>query len=391
MTRHSRNTLDILKDLVGFDTTSFRSNLDLIDYIVSYLASYDIQSEIIYDRHEQKANLLAFTGSGNRPAIVLSGHTDVVPVDGQNWTHPPFSLTVKDGKAFGRGTCDMKGFIASALAALPTFLERETEHSICFAFSYDEEVGCAGVGSLLDVLTERGVPVRACIIGEPSSMKPVTAHTGKQVFRCRFHGTPMHSSLSPKGVNAIAYAGDIINRINDLETAIRQQTTADDRFAFPHPTLNIGTISGGKAVNIVAEECHFDVECRFPPGTDHTPFTETLPLLIQEKANHPMAAVNPAAGAECKRLVSYPAFQADSAADAVELARKLTGSNDDLAVNYGTEAGLFQQAGFSSVVCGPGNIAQAHQPDEFISLSELERCDLFMQALAKELTREAFA
>ncbi len=391
MAEHSRNTLDILKDLVAFDTTSFKSNLELIDYVASYLASFGIQSDIVYDQHKQKANLLAFTGSGSRPTIVLSGHTDVVPVDGQNWTLPPFNLTIRDGKAYGRGTCDMKGFLASALAAVPVFLERDMDHSICFAFSYDEEVGCAGVGSLLDVLADRDVPVQACIIGEPSSMKPVTAHTGKQVFRCRFHGTPMHSSLSPKGVNAIAYAGDMISRINNLETVIRQQKTADDRFAFPHPTLNIGTISGGKAVNIVAEECHFDVECRFPPGTDHTSFTETLPLLIREKASHPMAAIDPAAWAECKRLVSYPAFQADGASEAVELARKLTGSNDDLAVNYGTEAGLFQQAGFSSVVCGPGNIAQAHQPDEFISLSELERCDLFMQALAKELAREAFA
>ncbi len=382
----SRDTHSILRDLVRFDTTSFKSNLDLIDYVASLLTSHNIHPEIIYDPKEEKANLLAFIGPKDKPAIVLSGHTDVVPVDGQNWTINPFDLTIKDGKAFGRGTCDMKGFIASALAALPAFVNHSLANPICFALSYDEEVGCTGVRSLLDFLTLKSIPVQACIIGEPSSMKPVTAHTGKQVFRCNFHGTPLHSSLSPGGVNAIAYAGRIIHKINELEMQIREQTTDDDRFAYAHPTINIGTISGGKAVNIVAEHCCFDVECRYPPETDHRPFTDVLPQLIHRQAHHPMAQQNTNAWATCEQIVSYPSFRADPASAAVQLARKLTGANDDLAVNYGTEAGLFQQAGFSSVVCGPGDIAQAHQPDEYIDLKQLERCDRFMQILAEELT-----
>ncbi|GLQ07323.1 acetylornithine deacetylase [Sneathiella chinensis] len=382
------STLHILEKLISFDTTSYRSNLDLIDYVCDYLASFDIPCKVLYNEEKNKANLLATIGDSSKPGILLSGHTDVVPIDGQNWTRDPFKLHIEDGKAFGRGTCDMKGFIASVLAAAPLFRNTDLSCPVHIALSYDEEVGCVGVRHLIDFLQETGTPVEACIIGEPSSLKPVTAHTGKHGFRCEFHGTPMHSSLAPGGVNAISYAAAVLAGINDLENKAKSMTIGDDRFEYPHPTINIGTIEGGKAVNIVAEHCAFEVECRYPPGGSPTFFTEALPALVEDVANRPMKDRNPAAGATCTETLSYPAFEGNFQSPAAVLARRLTGSNNDGAVNYGTEAGRFQTAGFSSVVCGPGDIAQAHQPDEFIALSQLEGCDRMLTTLARELSTQ---
>ncbi len=380
------DTQRILRQLVAFDTTSFKSNLNLIEYARHLFSLCGIQSEIIYDPTEKKANLFAGVGPTSKPGIVLSGHTDVVPVGGQQWTSDPFELTIKEGKAFGRGTCDMKGFLASALSNLPNLVRKELSRPVYFAFSYDEEVGCTGVRSLLDYLKNRNVDIEACIIGEPSSMKPVTAHTGKQVFRCSFHGTALHSSLAPRGVNAISYAAEVLSKINYLERIAPEKTVSDARFAYPHPTINIGSIQGGKAVNIVAEDCKFDVECRYPPGASHAFFTTELPAIVEEFAHKPMARIDSRAYANCERIVEYPAFKADENSPATQLVQRLTGANDDLAVNYGTEAGLFQQSGFSSVVCGPGDIDQAHQPDEYVTIEQLSSCDQFMHSLADELT-----
>ncbi|MBO6826546.1 MAG: acetylornithine deacetylase [Sneathiella sp.] len=382
----TRKTLEILEALVAFDTTSYRSNLDLIDYISGYLAEFGISSHRIFNEEKSKANLLATIGSGDRGGILLSGHTDVVPVTGQDWVTDPFKLSIAEGRAYGRGTCDMKGFIACALAAVPDMCRANLAVPIHFAFSYDEEIGCAGVGSMINLMKSNGLNIEACIIGEPSSMKPVTAHTGKSVFKCQFYGTPMHSSLAPEGVNAIAFAGDVIHHLNSLEQAAKSFTITDERFKHPHPTLNIGKISGGKAVNIVAEYCEFDVEYRYPPGSEADYLLNQLPEIIRTAAHEPMNAKSPSASASCQQTVAYPAFKSDFNSPASLFARRLTGSNTDIAVNYGTEAGLFQQSGYSSVVCGPGSIEQAHQPNEFIDLSELSKCDAFMSALIAELS-----
>ncbi len=385
---YSKNnqTLAILEKLISFDTTSYRSNLALIDYISSYLSEFGIQSKSVFNEDKSKANLFATIGGSDKPGIILSGHTDIVPVEGQNWSRDPFKLHIADNKAYGRGTCDMKGFIACVLAAVPEMTRRQFAVPIHLAFSYDEEVGCVGVRHLLDFMAAENLDVEACIIGEPSSMKPVTAHTGKTVFKCKFQGTAMHSSLAPEGVNAISYAGEIIHKINQISQLAQKNRIEDDRFKHPHPTVNIGRISGGKAVNIVAENCEFDVEYRYPPGSDPDYFKTVLPDLIENIAHDPMNAINSNASAHCEQVVNYPAFQGDFNSPACKLVRKLTGSNSDLAVNYGTEAGLFQNQGYSSVVCGPGDIAQAHQPDEFIELSELKKCDQFLRALMNELT-----
>ncbi len=388
----STHTLQILDKLIGFDTTSYRSNLSLIEYISSYLSGFGISNQKIFNPDKSKANLFATVGVGTKPGILLSAHTDVVPVDGQNWTSDPFKLRISEGRAYGRGTCDMKGFIACVLAAVPQMIKAQLDRPIHFAFSYDEEVGCAGVGHLIDHIAETKRNIEACIIGEPSSLKPVTAHTGKCVYKCSFTGTALHSSLSPDGVNAISFAADVIHKINELSRLSKTYTVNDERFLHPHPTINVGRILGGKAVNIVAEQCDFDVECRYPPGSNVDFFDNTLNQLVSVEANSSMSAIDDRASATCEKIISYPAFKGDFNSSACQLVRKLTGSNTDAAVNYGTEAGLFQTNGFSSVVCGPGNIAQAHQPDEFIELSELERCDHFLSALVNELSKqETFA
>ncbi|MBE7637509.1 acetylornithine deacetylase [Sneathiella sp. P13V-1] len=382
------NTLEILEKLISFDTTSYRSNLKLIEFISSYLSGYGIPNQLIFNGEKSKANLFASIGPATSRGIVLSGHTDVVPVDGQNWTSNPFQLRISEGRAYGRGTCDMKGFIASVLAAVPQMKEANLQRPIHLAFSYDEEIGCAGVGHLIEHITQSGIKIDACIIGEPSSLKPVTAHTGKCVYKCQFGGTAMHSSLAPEGVNAISYAADVIHEINAIAIAAKAHLVDDNRFKHPHPTINIGQIQGGKAVNIVAEYCEFDVECRFPPGCDAVFFEEALYALVQDEAHTSMVAQSRGAYAKCEKVASYPALQGDFNSPATRLVRKITRANTDIAVNYGTEAGLFQTQGYSSVVCGPGDIAQAHQPDEFIELIQLEKCDLFMAALVHELSVE---
>ncbi|OUR77187.1 acetylornithine deacetylase (ArgE) [Alphaproteobacteria bacterium 46_93_T64] len=381
-------TLEILEHLVGFDTTSYRSNMNLIDYVTNYLNRYDIQFEVIKNADNSKANLFATIGKNTNPGVILSGHTDVVPVEGQNWSADPFQLRIADGKAYGRGTCDMKGFIASVLAAVPKMVNANLACPIHIALSYDEEVGCVGVRHLLEFVKAKNLKVEACIIGEPSSLKPVTAHTGKHIFRCEFQGTAMHSSLAPGGVNAISYAADILSEINKLEKQAQSLVIDDDRFEFPHPTINIGKISGGKAVNIVAETCQFDVECRYPPGSSADFFTNTLPDLVRTQAHEPMFQKHASASARCEQVVEYPAFCGNFNSPASQLVRRLTGSNSDNAVNYGTEAGLFETSGYSSVVCGPGDINQAHQPDEFIELSQLDACDKMMNMLVRELSYE---
>ncbi|MGO1118197.1 acetylornithine deacetylase [Rhodovibrionaceae bacterium A322] len=385
---NSSRSLALLADLISFDTTSSKSNLDLIEFVEQYLASFSVSVELHFNTDRTKATLFATIGDGGAPGIILSGHSDVVPTTGQAWDSDPFKLLIKDGRAYGRGSCDMKGFLASVLAAVPAIAAANLPCPVYLAISYDEEVGCQGIAPLLNDLTARQLPVRACLVGEPSNMQPVSAHCGKQAFRCSFHGTALHSSLAPQGVNAIDYAVQALRRIAELGQTLMDCETSDQRFETPHPILNTGRIEGGKAVNIVADHCSFDLECRYPPGSLDQGIAEVLEQIVVRDLGAAMSARDSRAGAKINPLSAYPAFKADSQSTALALLTRLTGTNRFAAVNYGTEAGLFEQQGFPTVICGPGSIEQAHQPNEYLELSQLAACDDFLTRLIALLSQE---
>ncbi|MCF6231628.1 MAG: acetylornithine deacetylase [Rhodobacteraceae bacterium] len=380
-------TLEILRDLVAFDTESSKSNLTLIDFVERYLDRLGIASERIADPDQPKSSLCARIGPDTSGGIILSGHTDVVPVSGQNWATDPFDLVEKDGRVYGRGSCDMKGFLASVLAAVPEMIKTDLISPFYLAFSYDEEVGCTGVSPLIRHLLSKENQPALCIVGEPTMMRPVTAHTGKQIFEITFTGTPMHSSLVPSGVSAISLAGQAIARIADQALKFRQFTIADDRFTYPFPTANFGPIEGGKAVNIVAENCKFSLEYRYPPGAPENAMRDFLAGLFADEHFTKQIAGHPGASAKFEELVSYPGFTAQQGSVAVELIASTSGINETFAVNYGTEAGHFAAAGLPTVVFGPGDIQQAHQPDEYIECAQLLACDQFLNRLIAKQTQ----
>ncbi|MCF6326882.1 MAG: acetylornithine deacetylase [Devosiaceae bacterium] len=381
----TESTLDILLDLVGFDTESSRSNLKLIDYVERYLDRLGVASERVPDPDQPKSSLYARIGPDTSGGVILSGHTDVVPVSGQNWKTNPFELVEKDGRVFGRGSCDMKGFLASVLAAVPKMIKADLASPIYLAFSYDEEVGCTGVSPLIVHLLSKENKPALCIVGEPTMMRPVTAHTGKQNFECTFTGTPMHSSLAPSGVSAISLAAQAIAQITDQAKQFRKYTISDDRFAYPFPTVNFGQIEGGEAVNIVAEKCKFSLEYRYPPGAPENAMRDFLAKLFASEYLTGQIAGHPGASANFKEIVSYPGFTAPQGSVAVEFIASTSGINDTFAVNYGTEAGHFAAAGVPTVVFGPGDIQQAHQPDEYIECAQLTACDQFLNRLIAKL------
>ena len=380
MAKQPRTTLEILSRLIGFDTVSARSNLELVGFVQNYLNGLGILSEVIPNEDGSKASILARVGPKRPGGIILSAHSDVVPVEGQAWSRNPFELAIENGRAYGRGTCDMKGFFASVLAAAPAFSATPLAEPIYFAFSYDEEIGCAGVAPLIARLKENSNGPLACIVGEPTGMEPVTAHTGKQIFECEFFGTPMHSSLVPKGCNAITTAARVLHSLSNIASQMASFQATDDRFPIMHPTINVGTIEGGKAANIVAEYCKFVVEYRYPPGTPEDFLRNHLLLIFDEMQEE---------AGRFSETTSYPSFSSTTSAQKVGFVRELSSSKTTRAVNYGTEAGLFSQAGIDTVVFGPGDIQQAHQPDEFIELSQLKACDAFLQDLAVRATKGA--
>ncbi len=395
-----KSTIEILKDLVGFDTVSERSNLELISYVEKYLQSYGVSSTLIPNAEGTKASLFATIGPICSGGVILSGHTDVVPVEGQNWSANPFELKLNHDRAYGRGSVDMKGFLASVLSAVPKFNSMKLNVPIHLAFSYDEEVGCAGVAPLIQHILDQGIDASACIVGEPTKMEIVSAHTGKQVFECTFKGTPMHSSLAPSGVNAITSASKVVSWLADLAQELESQRTADDRFAYTHPTINVGYIVGGKAINIVAEDCRFLVEYRYPPGINPSLMQEELPSFIKRNFGAGTKVETAGGSATCSEIIAYPSFSAEGVSSAVSLVASVVDDQDRLiinyanslqAVNFGTEAGLFSQAGIPTVVIGPGEIAQAHQPDEYIQLNQLKKCDDFIKGIARLLSEKVNA
>jgi len=375
----------MIERLIAFDTTSRNSNLDLIHDVRDYLKELGVASELVFDASGAKANLYATLGPTDRGGIALSGHSDVVPVDGQDWASDPWRVAERDGRLYGRGACDMKSFLAVALAHAPRFLERGLATPLHLCISYDEEIGCVGVRGLLDFLASRPLRPRACIIGEPTDMKVVNAHKGKLSMRCDVRGFECHSSLAPHGVNAVEQAARLITHMSDLARRKAEEGPFDEAYDVPHTTIHTGVIAGGTALNIVPRDCSFELELRYLPADD----PEALLAEIQDHAHRvlepAMQAVRPETGFSWEPLSGFPGLDTPADAEVVQLAKALTGANATAKVAFGTEAGLFQDSGIATVVCGPGSIEQAHKPDEFVSLDQVARCERFMERLADRL------
>jgi acetylornithine deacetylase len=371
----------ILERLVAFDTVSAKSNLDLIGWIADYLDGHGIESVLIRNPEGTKANLFATIGPGSRGGVILSGHTDVVPVAGQAWASDPFRLEGRDDRFYGRGTADMKGFIALVLALVPQALEQTLETPLHLAFSYDEEVGCLGVPALIAGLPEGTARPRLAIIGEPTDMQVANAHKGIHFLRTRVTGHAAHSSTPERGVNAIAAAAEIIAEIGRLAAECRAAARPESTFDPPYTSFNIGTIGGGAAVNIIARDCTFEWEYRAIPGEDGAGLQQRIEQFVAADLLPRMRAGHPEADVETRTMARVPPLVPDPISPAEALARRLTGANETTTIAFATEAGLFQAAGIPAVICGPGSINVAHQPDEFISRAQLAAGEAFLNRL----------
>lgn len=376
---------DLIRKLVAFDTTSRASNLALIDWVRTYLGTHGIESTLTFDDERRKANLFATLpaqdGNTTTNGIVLSGHTDVVPVDGQPWNTNPFEATVVDDRVHGRGVTDMKSFCAIALAAVPEFLRRGLKRPVHFALSYDEEVGCLGVHRLIDDIGRRGVRPAGCIVGEPTGMRVVRAHKGKKSWRCRVRGHEAHSALRPLGVNAVEIACEIVAYLANTARAFADQGAFDADYDVPYTTVHTGVIQGGTAVNIVPRDCWFDFEIRHLPMDD--PDALFAEVSAYAKRYLPaMRAVAPETFIEFDAISALPGFDTQDESEIASIGRACCGGNDSAKVSFGTEASLFDGAAIPAIVCGPGQIAQAHQPNEWVRLEQLEHCETFMRRLA---------
>jgi acetylornithine deacetylase len=381
------SSVDMIGRLVGFDTTSRDSNLALIDFVRDYLDGWGIASELVYDGARRKANLYATLGPQDRGGIMLSGHTDVVPVDDQPWTSDPFAVIEKHDRLYGRGTCDMKSFIAVALALVPEFLARPLATPLHLALSYDEEVGCIGVRDLIATLADRPVRPRACIVGEPTEMRPVIAHKGRKSMRCHVHGLEAHSALTHEGVNAVEVAAEIVAYLRGMARRKREHGPFDADFTPPHTTIHASVIRGGTALNIVPRDCSFEFEFRNIPGDDPE-------ALLAEVRRHAAIALEPemrvvsrATGISFEEINTTVGLDSAPDDEIVRLAQSLSGANSLGKVSYGTEAGLFQAAEIPTVICGPGSMAQGHKPDEFVALDQVRQCEAFMRRLMAHLSR----
>ncbi len=380
------DAISILGDLVAFDTTSRGSNLALIGYVEEKLGALGVSSRRIGNADGSKANLLATLGPPVEGGIVLSGHTDVVPVDGQAWTSDPFKMMSRDGRLYGRGTCDMKGFLALALAHAPTFNGPAMKRPIHLAFSYDEEVGCLGAPAMIAQIAADLPRPSAVIVGEPTSMEAVRGHKGIAVFTVTVTGKEAHSSLTHQGVSANMAAARLMTVLTDLAERLEAHADPQSPFCPRHATLTIGLVNGGTAVNILARECVFAFDLRCPPGVDAmvvlAPFFAAVEALDAE-----LRGRFPAAGVKVQRRSTTPPLSPETNGHAEHLARRLAGDNGPgRVVSYAAEAGQFQAAGFSTVICGPGSIEQAHQADEYVDISQMARGAAFMQRLSEELS-----
>ncbi len=381
LARTALTSRSMLERLIGFDTTSRNSNMALIDFVRDYLDGYGIASELVFDPSGVKANLYATIGPAGGGGIMLSGHTDVVPTDGQDWHSDPFKLTAKRGRFYGRGTSDMKSFLAAALALVPEMTARALVTPIHLALSYDEEVGCLGVRGLIAELARRPDRPRLCIVGEPTEMRIVVAHKGKRSLRCHVHGYECHSSLIHLGVNAVEAAAELVAHLKAMARRRRDHGPFDPDFSPPYTSIHTGVIRGGTALNIVPKDCHFDFEFRLLPGEDPEPLLDELRAVAAERLLPEMRAVRLETDIIFEELTAAPSLDTRADAEVTQLVAALTGANVTAKVSFGTEGGLFQQAGIPTVVCGPGSIEQAHKPDEFIDIDQIAQCEAFLRRL----------
>jgi acetylornithine deacetylase len=377
----SPHALELAQTLVRINTVSANSNLELIHFVRDELARLGVASRLTYNADRTKANLFATLGEGKPSGIILSGHTDTVPWDGQDWTHDPLGATVHDGRLYGRGSADMKSFIGIAVAQAKRFLESDAPFAVHLAFSFDEEVGCLGVKELIADMKDAGIRPLACIVGEPTSMVPAIAHKGVYRYKCCVRGKEAHSSLTPQSVNAIEMAARVVGGLRDMAENLERTEQRYDGFDVPFTTISVGQFHGGIADNVVPRDAEFRYEFRDLPTADVVALQQQV--IAHARSLEPaMKKVATDAGFRFETICEVPSFLG-SANDAVtRLAQRLSGESGTTLVAFGTEAGLFKNAGIPTVVCGPGSILQAHQPDEFVSLEQLGRCEAFLQGLA---------
>ena len=378
-------TADILARLIGFDTTSSKPNRALMDWVQDLLGGAGIAAQIIPDASGGKANLYATIGPQDRPGVMLSGHTDVVPVDGQVWTRPPFVLTEAEGRYYGRGTTDMKGFVASALAAALMAARRPLATPLHLALSYDEEVGCLGVASLIDMLAHAPHLPAMCIVGEPTGMQVATGHKGKIALRATCTGREGHSALAPMALNALHLGADFLGALRRLQDEVAASGLRDGDYDVPYTTLHVGKMQGGVQVNIVPNLCTLDFEIRNLAGDDPQALIDRL-RVEADRITAPLKAAFPEAAISIDRLWDYPGLGTPSSAPVVQFVKSLTGANGTMKVAFGTEGGLFStRLGIPTVICGPGSMAQGHKPDEWVSVGQITRCDAMLAALLDRL------
>ena len=376
-------SIEILERLIAFPTVSRDSNLALIDYARELLAAIGVESHLTHDDTGAKANLYATIGPQDRPGVMLSGHTDVVPIDGQDWTRPAFELTEADGLLYGRGAADMKGFVACALAAAEAASRRTLKTPLHIALSYDEEIGCVGVHRMIDMLEGAPVKPAIAIVGEPTNLAVATGHKGKIGFRAICKGREGHSALAPLALNAVHLAADFVNAVRAKQAEFAAQGVRDDDYDVPYTTLHVGKIEGGVALNIVPNRCDVLWEIRNLAEDD----AGAVEAEVRAAADAIVAATgDPDAAIEIERYMGYPGLATPPDADVVAFVRSLTGSNGQIKVAFGTEGGLFaERLGVQTVVCGPGSMAQGHKPDEFVAREQIERCDAMMAKLIDRL------
>lgn len=377
---------DMIEKIVSLDTTSRNSNLELLNFIETYLSSFGVGSQRVPNHDGTKANLYAVVGPDVEGGVVLSGHTDVVPVDGQDWSSPPFSLTERDGKLFGRGTSDMKSFFAIALALVPQMVQANMAKPILFALSYDEELGCIGAPSMIDEMAKKLPKPKAVIVGEPTNMEITNAHKGGACIRTTITGFEAHSSEVERGVSAVLIAADLIMFVDSMMQENRGKKDPNSPFSPAYTTLACGTIKGGTAQNTLARQCVFDWGIRCLPGEEVSHymgrFEEKSATLLRE-----MRKISEECDIVSDIYSDVPAFASGQDSEAESLMIQLLGKSSTKVVSYGSEAGQFQHAGFSTIVCGPGSVEQAHKPNEFIELSQVEQCETVLRRLIEYQTR----
>ncbi len=384
------NSDQLLGRLISYDTTSTTSNLELIDFVRNYLDNFSIQSKLVYNDDKSCANLYATIGPDDVAGVMLSGHTDVVPTSGQNWNSDPYQIRADDEAFYGRGACDMKGFLACVLAGVPQMTAEKLSTPLHLAFSYDEEIGCAGVKKLITAMQGFEVKPRIGLIGEPTDMAMVLGHKGKAAFQVEVTGSSCHSAYITSGVNAVEYAAELIAYIRKMNDEVQQTKQLDDSYSVPYSTFHVGNIQGGTALNIVPKQCLFEFEIRNLPQDDLDALVHTIKHYAQDVLLPDMRQRFEGSQISFSTISSYPGLNTSRDSEVIAYTQSINPVNEfaDNA-SFGTEAGLFNQhLGINSIVCGPGSIAQAHKPDEFVSRQQLQFCNRMIKNLINRCTAD---